>query len=133
MPQNIAPDPRPGRDTPDSLREQAAACRRLAASSRTRSGQSSLEALADHFEKQAVTLDPIERVAVSRVVHLRLDEGAVVTRCLSEKVGVSAIERLPAGGVRLVCMSNDGAGRTVRRKLKQHLIKGEVERLPYRP
>lgn len=69
---------------------------------------------------------------MSRVVHLRLDEGAVVTRCLSEKVGVSAIERLPAGGVRLVCMSNDGA-ELVRRKLKQHLIKGEVERLPYRP
>jgi hypothetical protein len=40
---------------------------------------------------------------VSRVVHLNLDEGVVVIRCMSENVGVSAIERLSSGGVRLVC------------------------------
>ena len=45
-------------DTAESLREQAAACRRLAAASRTRAGKSSLEALADHFDKQAGNLDP---------------------------------------------------------------------------
>jgi len=39
---------------------------------------------------------------VSRVVHLNLDEGVVVIRCMSENVGISAIERLSSGGVRLV-------------------------------
>src|SRR2546421_6841587 len=33
---------------------------------------------------------------------------SVIARCLSEKVNISAIERLPQGGVRLVCMSVDG-------------------------
>jgi hypothetical protein len=69
---------------------------------------------------------------MSRVVHLSLDEGVVVIRCLSEKVGVSAIERLPQGGVRLVCMSSDGAER-IRKKLKSHIIKGEVTRERHRP
>jgi hypothetical protein len=45
-------------DTADSLRSQAAACRRLAAASRTRSGRTSLVALADHFDAQARKLDP---------------------------------------------------------------------------
>jgi hypothetical protein len=45
-------------DTGDSLRSQAAACRRLAAAARTRSGRTSLEALANHFDEQARKLDP---------------------------------------------------------------------------
>jgi hypothetical protein len=69
---------------------------------------------------------------MSRVVHLSLDEGVVVIRCLSEKVGISAIEGLPAGGVRLVCMSGEGAAR-IRRKLKSYLIEGEVQRERHRP
>jgi hypothetical protein len=69
---------------------------------------------------------------MSRALHLSLDEGAVITRCLTEKVGVSAIERLPQGGVRLVCMSSDGAA-LIRRKLKAHLITGEVARQRHRP
>ena len=69
---------------------------------------------------------------MSRVVHLNLDEGVVVVRCLSEKVGVSAIERLPSGGVRLVCMSSEGAAR-MRRKLKSHVIAGTVTRARHRP
>ena len=69
---------------------------------------------------------------MSRVIHLNLEEGIVVIRCLSEKVGVSAIERLPAGGVRLVCMSSAGAA-TIRRKLKTYLIKDEVTRERHRP
>jgi hypothetical protein len=69
---------------------------------------------------------------MSRVVHLSLDEGAVVSRCTSEKVGISAIERLPAGGVRLICMSSHGA-QLIRRKLKAHLINDEVTREPHRP
>ena len=69
---------------------------------------------------------------MSRVIHLSLDEGVVVIRCMSEKVGVSAIEGLPGGGVRLVCMSNDGA-ETIRRKLKRYVIAGDVTRERYRP
>jgi hypothetical protein len=69
---------------------------------------------------------------MSRVVHLTLDEGVVVIRCLSEKVGISAIEGLPNGGVRLVCMSSDGAA-TMRKKLKAYLIAGDPERERFRP
>ena len=69
---------------------------------------------------------------MSRVVHLKLEEGVVVIRCLSEKVGVSAIERLPSGGVRLVCNSSTGA-ETIRRKLKRYVIAGDVTRERYRP
>jgi hypothetical protein len=42
----------------EGLREQAAACRRLAARARTRSGTSSLNELGDHFDEQARKLDP---------------------------------------------------------------------------
>ena len=35
---------------------------------------------------------------MSRVLFVSLDEGAVVAKCLAAKVGISAIERLPAGG-----------------------------------
>ena len=69
---------------------------------------------------------------MSRALYLNLEEGAVLARCLSEKVGISAIERLPAGGVRLVCMSVDGADR-IRRKLKSQLIKETVVRERHRP
>ena len=52
------PDPRGTRDAADGLREQAASCRRLAAAARTRSGNTSLNALAEHFDEQARKLDP---------------------------------------------------------------------------
>ena len=69
---------------------------------------------------------------MSRVVNLTLDEGAVVTRCLSEKVGVSAIEALPGGGVRLVCKSSDGAA-LIRKKLKRYVMDDNARREPHRP
>ena len=65
-------------------------------------------------------------------MNLTLEEGEVVSRCLTENVGISAIERLPQGGVRLVCMSSDGA-ELIRRKLKRHLITGTVVREKHRP
>jgi hypothetical protein len=58
LPSEDSPVRGPVTDTPDSLRQQAAACRRLAAASRTRAGRTSLDALADHFEAQALKLDP---------------------------------------------------------------------------
>ncbi|HEX2804254.1 MAG TPA: hypothetical protein VHN55_09800 [Sphingomicrobium sp.] len=69
---------------------------------------------------------------MSRVLFLSLDEGDVVSRCLAADVGISAIEYLPAGGVRLVCMSVDGA-EAMRKKLKSKLIAGRVTRELYRP
>jgi hypothetical protein len=69
---------------------------------------------------------------MSRVVNLGLEEGVVVARCLSQKVGISAIEALPGGGVRLVCMSGDGAA-LIRKKLKAYVIDGNVERERLRP
>lgn len=69
---------------------------------------------------------------MSRVLHLAIDEGEVVARCLSAKVEISAIESLPAGGTRLVCMSVVGAQK-MRRRLKRELIPGRVTRELYRP
>lgn len=69
---------------------------------------------------------------MTRVLHLRMNEGQVVARCLAEKVGISAIEGLPQGGVRLVCMSSVGA-ETIRQKLRSRVIQGEVRRERHRP
>jgi hypothetical protein len=69
---------------------------------------------------------------VSRAINLDLEEGQVVARCLAEKVGISTIERLPSGGVRLVCMSVDGA-QLIRRKLKAHLLETDQVRQRHRP
>ena len=69
---------------------------------------------------------------MSRVVHLNLDEGVVVIRCMSENVGVSAIERLTSGGVRLVCTSSEGAT-LIRRKLKRYVMEEDVKRERHRP
>jgi hypothetical protein len=69
---------------------------------------------------------------VSRTVLLSMTEAEVVAKCTAEKVGVSAIERLHDGGVRLVCMSSAGA-ELIRKALKPKLIAGEVTRERYRP
>jgi hypothetical protein len=61
---------------------------------------------------------------MSRTLFLSVDEGAAIAACLKQKVGVSAIERLPGGGVRLVCKSGDGAAR-IRRALKGQLLKDD--------
>jgi hypothetical protein len=65
-------------------------------------------------------------------VHLNLDEGVVVIRCMSENVGVSTMERLASGGVRLVCMSSEGAA-LIREKLETYVIAGPVTRAKHRP
>jgi hypothetical protein len=69
---------------------------------------------------------------MSRALLVNLDEGQVIAKFQAEKVGISAIERLPAGGVRVVCKSSEGAG-TMTRKFKGHLIQGEVTRERHRP
>jgi len=69
---------------------------------------------------------------MSRELFVTLDESEVVNRCLAEKVEISAIEKLPAGGTRLVCMSGHGAS-VMTRKFKAHLITGPVIRQRHRP
>jgi hypothetical protein len=69
---------------------------------------------------------------MSRVLFVSMDEGTVVASCLAANVGISAVEALPGGGVRLVCMSSNGAG-TMTRKLKSRLMAGHVKRESHRP
>ena len=69
---------------------------------------------------------------MSRVVLLSMTEGEAVTKCLEAKVGVSAIERLTSGGVRLVCMSSEGA-QLIRKKFKARVIQGQAIRERHRP
>ena len=69
---------------------------------------------------------------MSRALLVALDEGLVVAACLAENVGISTIERLPGGGVRLVSNSMDGAARMAR-MFKPHLIDGVVTRERRRP
>jgi hypothetical protein len=64
---------------------------------------------------------------MSRAVYLNMSEKAVLAHCDAQKIGVSAIAKLPKGGTRLVCMSMDGAA-AVRRDLQQSLMKDDAAR-----
>ena len=50
-----------GEESAEQLREQAAACRRLAVNARTRAGTRALDALGDHFDDRARRLDPMSQ------------------------------------------------------------------------
>ena len=69
---------------------------------------------------------------LSRAMNLAMSESDVLDRCQAAGVGVSAVELLPAGGVRLVCMSGAGAD-LVRSLLSKKLIQGNVLRHKFRP
>ncbi len=69
---------------------------------------------------------------MSRALYLAMSEGDALARCKTDGVGVSCIEALPTGGVRLVCMSVDDAIR-LRHRLKSKLIKGDIVRARHRP
>ena len=69
---------------------------------------------------------------MSRALLVALEEGQVVEACLAENVGISTIERLASGGVRVVCMSANGAAR-MKAKFKAHLIDGVAIRQRHRP
>ena len=65
-------------------------------------------------------------------MQLAMSESEALGHCLAAKVGVSAIEPLPEGGVRLVCNSVDGAER-IRRKFKRKIISVDRARAKHRP
>lgn len=69
---------------------------------------------------------------MSRVLLLDMSSQAATDECNRLDIGVSALEALPSGGVRLVTMSNFGAEQ-LRTKLKSKLLKGEVLRARHRP
>jgi len=69
---------------------------------------------------------------MTRSLLVSMKAGDVMSTCLRENVGVSAIEQLTSGGVRLVCMSSDGAER-MRVVFKPKLIQGDVVRERFRP
>ena len=69
---------------------------------------------------------------MSRAMFVNLTEAQVTASCKAENVGISVIERIPHGGVRLVCNSSDGAG-IMTRKFKGKLITTEVTRERHRP
>ncbi|URD60416.1 hypothetical protein M8312_11580 [Sphingomonas sp. KRR8] len=69
---------------------------------------------------------------MSRALFVNLSEDQVIAKCAAEQVGISALEKLPDGGVRVVCMSSDGAA-TMTRKFKSSLISGTTRREPFRP
>jgi hypothetical protein len=52
--------------------------------------------------------------------------------CRENGVAISALEALPDGGARLVCMSNYGAAQ-IRLKLEAHIINEDVRRQRFRP
>ncbi|GAA4032807.1 hypothetical protein GCM10022281_10630 [Sphingomonas rosea] len=69
---------------------------------------------------------------MSRVLFLSLPEQEVIASCDKAEVGISALERLPDGGTRLVCMSSAGAA-TMSVKFKRSLIADTARRERFRP
>jgi hypothetical protein len=69
---------------------------------------------------------------MSRAINLSMSTEEALKHCTDKGIGVSALEKLPGGGVRLVCMSGDGADE-VRRVLKRKLIAGDPKRTAFRP
>ncbi len=69
---------------------------------------------------------------MSRVINLTLGEADVRELCRKSDIGVSSLEVLQSGGVRLVTSSVDGAEK-IRKKLKSKIVRGDVERTPAAP
>lgn len=69
---------------------------------------------------------------MSRALNLKMTEAEVVRHCRDKSIGISALEALPDGGMRLVCMSGYGAAQ-IRSKLKSRIMEGEVRRERFRP
>ena len=64
---------------------------------------------------------------MSRAINLQMTETEARQQCSTRSIGVSAIEPLPDGGVRLVCMSVEGAA-LLRRRLKSSIMSDTARR-----
>ena len=69
---------------------------------------------------------------MSRVLFLKLPESDVIAKCDAADVGISALEKLPDGGTRLVCRSTAGAA-LMTQKFKGKLIAHDARREAFRP
>ena len=69
---------------------------------------------------------------MSRVLFLKLAAPDVIAKCDAAAVGISALEKLPDGGTRLVCTSSAGAA-LMTAKFKGKLIADTARRAPFRP
>jgi hypothetical protein len=69
---------------------------------------------------------------MSRAMQLAMTERQATDMCAKQKVGVSTIEALPGGGVRLVCNTASGAD-IVRHKAKSKVMRVEEARHKHRP
>ena len=69
---------------------------------------------------------------MSRALNLSLTMAQVDRHCRENGIAISALEALPDGGARLVCMSNYGAAQ-IRAKLKAHILGDDVRRQRFRP
>jgi hypothetical protein len=69
---------------------------------------------------------------MTRAVNLAMAEADIIKHCNDKGIGISALETLPQGGVRLVCSSVDGAEQ-VRTKLRRLMIAGDPRREKFRP
>jgi len=69
---------------------------------------------------------------MSRALNLSLSMAQVDRPCRENGVTITALEALPDGGARLVCISNYGAAQ-IRLKLKPYVIEGDVRRERFRP
>ena len=67
---------------------------------------------------------------MSRAINLQMNEAEAREHCSTRSIGVSAIEALPDGGVRLVCMSSEGAA-LLRRRLKSQIISDTARRTSF--
>jgi hypothetical protein len=65
-------------------------------------------------------------------MNLSLSQSDTVALCEKRGVGISAIEELPGGGVRLVCTSTSGAD-LMRAKSKSQIMSGDPRRTAHRP
>ena len=69
---------------------------------------------------------------MSGAMQLAMSEQEALALCASHAVAVSAIERLPGGGTRLVCCGSSGAD-IVRQNAKSKIIIAEQVRQKHRP
>ena len=69
---------------------------------------------------------------LSRAVLLKMSKQAIESHCSAQNIGISSIANMPTGGVRLVCMSVDGASQ-IRTKLKSSLMKEDAENQRHGP
>jgi hypothetical protein len=67
---------------------------------------------------------------MSRAINLAMHEAGVKARCAESGLSISAIERLPSGGTRLVCMTSAGADQ-IRLRLGNHVIEATMRRFPF--